>query len=88
VESREIILQELTTDSQLQIIGRVEDAELFSGESVLDTGFTSFGGAFPGLIGNGTTKNTIEVGEYFVVMRGDKLERDTVVREFLWCTLS
>jgi hypothetical protein len=44
--------------------------------------------AFAGLIGNGTTKNTAEVGEYFVVMRGDKLERGTVVREFFWCTLS
>jgi hypothetical protein len=86
LESRGIILGELAKGSQLQVVGKLEDAEffIFYGRSFFETGFTSFGGIFGGVFGNVTTKNTAEVGEYYVLMRGDKLEGGAYRPRILW----
>jgi hypothetical protein len=84
--SRDLILEELAKDSQLQVVGKLEEAEffIFYGRSFLDTGYSSFGGIFGGVLGSVTTKNTAEVGEYYVLMRGDKLEGGGYRPRILW----
>jgi hypothetical protein len=86
LESRGVILEELAKGSQLQVVGKLEDAEffIFYGRSFFDTGYSSFGGIFGGVFGNVTTKNTAEVGEYYVLMRGDKLESGAYRPRILW----
>ena len=86
LESRGIILEELAKGSQLQVVGKLQDAEffIFYGRSFFDTGYSSFGGIFGGVFGNVTTKNTAEVGEYYVLMRGDKLEGGGYRPRILW----
>jgi hypothetical protein len=85
LESRGVIL-ELGKGSQLQVVGKLEDAEffIFYGRSFFDTGYSSFGGIFGGVFGNVATKNTAEVGEYYVLMRGDKLENGAYRPRILW----
>lgn len=86
LESRGVILEELGKGSQLQVVGKLEDAEffIFYGRSFFDTGYSSFGGIFSGVFGNVTTKTTAEVGEYYVLMRGDKLESGAYRPRILW----
>jgi hypothetical protein len=86
LEARDLILDELGKDSHLQVVGKVEEAEffIFYGRSFLDTGYSSFGGIFGGVFGNVTTKNTAEVGEYYVFMRGDKLESGAYRPRIIW----
>jgi hypothetical protein len=85
LESRGLILKELK-GTHLQVVGKVEDAEffIFYGRSFFDSGYSSFGGIFGGVFGNVTTKNTAEVGEYYVLMRGDKLETGVYRPRILW----
>jgi hypothetical protein len=86
LDSRNLILQELHKDQQLEVVGKLEDAEffIFYGRSFFDTGYTSFGGIFGGVFGTVTTKNTAEIAEYYVVMRGDKLENGSYRPRILW----
>ncbi|HEX8174078.1 MAG TPA: hypothetical protein VF543_03045 [Pyrinomonadaceae bacterium] len=86
LESRELILQELSKEPKLQVVGKLEEAEffIFYGRSFFDTGYSSFGGIFGGVFGNVTTKNTAEVGEYYVLMRGDKIEGNSYRPRILW----
>ena len=86
LESRDLILQELSKESKIQVVGKLEEAEffIFYGRSFFDTGYSSFGGIFGGVFGNVTTKNTAEVGEYYVLMRGDKLEGGSYRPRILW----
>ncbi len=86
LEARGLVLEELSKDPQLQVVGKLEDAEffIFYGRSFFDTGYSSFGGIFGGVFGNVTTKNTAEVGEYYVLMRGDKLEGSAYRPRVLW----
>jgi hypothetical protein len=86
LESRVIILEELGKGSQLQVVGKLEDAEffIFYGRSFFETGYSSFGGIFSGVFGNVITKNTAEVAEYYVLMRGDKLEGSGYRPRILW----
>jgi hypothetical protein len=84
--SRDLILKELKKDKLLEVVGKPEDAEffIFYGSSFLDTGYTSFGGIFGGVFGNVTTRNVSEVGEYYVIRRGDKLETGGNRPRILW----
>ena len=86
LESRELILKELSKDSKIKVVGKLEEAEffIFYGRSFFDTGYSSFGGIFGGVFGSVTTKNTSEVGEYYVLMRGDKLESGGYRPRILW----
>lgn len=86
LEARGLILEELGKGSQLEVVGKPEDAEffIFYGRSFFDTGYSSFGGIFGGVFGNVTTKNTAEVGEYYVFMRGDKLESGAYRPRIIW----
>lgn len=86
LESRDLILRELSKETRLQVVGKLEEAEffIFYGRSFFDTGYSSFGGIFGGVFGNVTTKNTAEVGEYYVLMRGDKLEGGSYRPRILW----
>jgi hypothetical protein len=86
LESRGIILEELAKGSQFQVVGKLEEAEffIFYGRSFFETGYSSFGGIFGGVFGNVTSKNTAEVGEYYVLMRGDKLENGGFRPRILW----
>jgi len=86
LESRNRILKELSKDSFLQVVGKLQDAEffIFYGRSFFDTGYSYFGGIF-GSIGGGTvSRNVSEVGEYYVVMRGDNLENGGFQTRILW----
>ncbi len=84
--ARDLILQELRKDPQLEVVGKLEEAEffIFYGRSFFDTGYTSFGGIFGGVFGNMTTKNTAEIAEYYVLMRGDKLDGNSFRPRILW----
>lgn len=86
LEARGLVLEELSKDPQLQVVGKLEEAEffIFYGRSFFDTGYSSFGGIFGGVFGNVTTKNTAEVGEYYVLMRGDKLESGAFRPRIIW----
>lgn len=86
LESRGLILEELSKGSQLEVVGKLEEAEyfIFYGRSFIDSGYSSFGGIFSGVFGNVTTKNTAEVGEYYVFMRGDKLESGAYRPRIIW----
>jgi hypothetical protein len=86
LEARGLILEELNKGSQLEVVGKLEDAEffIFYGRSFFDTGYSSFGGIFGGVFGNVTTKNSAEVGEYYVFMRGDKLESGAYRPRIIW----
>jgi hypothetical protein len=86
LEARGLIVEELSKDPQLQVVGKLEEGEffIFYGRSFFDTGYSSFGGIFGGVFGNMTTKNTAEVGEYYVLMRGDKLESGAYRPRIIW----
>lgn len=86
LESRDLILTEISKDTFLQVVGKVEDAEffIFYGRSFFDTGYSHFGGIFGSVVGGVTSRNTAEVGEYYVLMRGDKLESGAFRPRILW----
>lgn len=86
LDSRGLILEELSKGSQFQVVGKLEDAEffIFYGRSFFDTGYSSFGGIFGDVFGNVTTKNTAEVGEYYVFMREDKLGSGAYRPRIIW----
>jgi hypothetical protein len=86
LESRELILKEVSKDSLLEVVGKVEEGDffIFYGRSFFETGYTSFGGIFGGVFGSVTSKTSAEIGEYYVVMRGDKLETGAFRPRILW----
>jgi hypothetical protein len=86
LDSRNLILQELRKDQQIEVVGKLEDAEffIFYGRSFRDNGYTSFGGIFGSVLGTVTTKNTEETAQYYVLMRGDKLENGSYRPRILW----
>jgi hypothetical protein len=75
LESRDLILKELSKDTLIEVVGKIEDAEffIFYGSSFIETGYASFGGIFGSLGGAITTKTISEVAEYYVIKKGDKL---------------
>jgi hypothetical protein len=86
LKSRELILKELNKDSLLQVVGKPEEAEffIFYGSSFFDTGYSSFGVFGGSIFGSVISRNTAEIGEYYVLMRGDKLENGVYRPRILW----
>jgi hypothetical protein len=86
LKSRELIVKEISKDSLLQVVGKPEEAEffIFYGSSFFDTGYSTFGVFGGSAFGTVTSRNTAEIGEYYVLMRGDKLESGAYRPRILW----
>jgi hypothetical protein len=86
LKSRELIVKEISKDTLLQVVGKPEEAEffIFYGSSFFDTGYSSFGVFGGSGFGTVTSRNTAEIGEYYVLMRGDKLENGSYRPRILW----
>ena len=85
-EAREMILKELSKDGELKVVGKPEEAEFFIGygRAFFDTGYTAFGGVFGSIGVSSVSKSTAEVGEFYVLMRGDKLENGSYRPRIIW----
>lgn len=86
LEMRKLILEELKKSSQLNVVGKIEEADffIFYGTSFYATGSTSFGGIFGNIIVSSNTTNTKEVADYYVIKKGDKIAEGKWRPRIIW----
>jgi hypothetical protein len=86
LEMRKLILEELKKGSQLEVVGKIEEADffIFYGTSFYSTGSTSFGGIFGNIIISSTATNTKEFADYYVIKKGDKIAEGKWRPRIIW----
>ena len=86
LEMRTLILEELEKNSQLETVGKIEEADffIFYGTSFYTTGSTSFGGIFGNIAVSSSAANTTETADYYVIKKGDKIAEGKWRLRIIW----